>query len=229
MTHKDIQLEWKLKQLFDIVVDLYIQKWEPIGSKFLHWMNVLDMAPSTLRKYLNILEKEEYLMQPYNSAGRVPTIKWFSTYIEDLIYGKDMDLQIDLETSRIRDWFRSFIEQLGYLVDWVVVWFLDNDEYYFLGINNLLKNDYIQDYTTVKMIVDYIESRKIVPYLEQKKLKSDQKIGYSFIRDEDGLISVVYTKIIYNWYEATIWILAPSRTNYKKNVWILKKIVWEEL
>ncbi len=219
------RLEWKLKQLFDIVVDLYIEKWEPIWSKFLYWLNVMNMAPSTLRKYLNILEKEDFLMQPYNSAGRVPTVKWFSTYIEDLINSKDEDIQFELNISRVRDGFRSFIEQLWYLVDWVVVWFLDNDEYYFLGINNLLRNDYIQDYNTIKLIVDYIESKKIIPFLQSKILPENKKIWYSFIKDEDWLVSVIYTKINFDWYDATIGLLAPARTNYKKNVWILKKLV----
>ncbi len=220
------KLEGKLKQLFDIVVDLYIEKWEPIGSKFLYWLNVMDMAPSTLRKYLNILEKEEFLMQPYNSAGRVPTIKWFSAYIEDLINSsehKDLDVEVDLRV--VRNDFRDFVENLGYIVDWVVVWFLDDDEYYFLGINNLLKNDYIQDYNTIKLIVDYIESKKIVPFLQSKQLWKWKKIGYSFIKDDSGTVSVIYTKINFDWYDATIWILAPTRTNYRKNVWVLKRVV----
>jgi transcriptional regulator of heat shock response len=33
------------------------------------------MAPSTLRKYMNILEKKEFVFQPYMGAGRIPTIK----------------------------------------------------------------------------------------------------------------------------------------------------------
>jgi len=34
-----------------------------------------EYAPSTLRKYLNQLEKAGMVYQPYNSSGRVPTVQ----------------------------------------------------------------------------------------------------------------------------------------------------------
>jgi transcriptional regulator of heat shock response len=48
----------KLKELMMVVIDHYITRGEPIGSKFLHSMDQTDYAPSTLRKYLNLLEQE---------------------------------------------------------------------------------------------------------------------------------------------------------------------------
>lgn len=47
----------KLLLLLDIVIEHYISKGDPIGSKFLHSLNDVQYAPSTLRKYLNVLEK----------------------------------------------------------------------------------------------------------------------------------------------------------------------------
>lgn len=67
--------EDKLKQLLSIVIENYIHKGDPIGSKFLHSLENTEYAPSTLRKYLNLLEKEGLLYQPYNSSGRIPTVK----------------------------------------------------------------------------------------------------------------------------------------------------------
>ena len=48
----------KLLALLDVVIDTYINKGEPIGSKFLNTLEDVEYAPSTLRKYLNILEKQ---------------------------------------------------------------------------------------------------------------------------------------------------------------------------
>ncbi|MBU1758580.1 hypothetical protein KKG31_05590 [Patescibacteria group bacterium] len=65
----------KLLALLDVVIDNYICKGEPVGSKFLHSLEDIEYAPSTLRKYLNVLEKSGMVYQPYNSSGRIPTVQ----------------------------------------------------------------------------------------------------------------------------------------------------------
>lgn len=65
----------KLLALLDVVIDNYINKGEPVGSKFLNSLEDAEYAPSTLRKYLNMLEKAGMVYQPYNSSGRVPTVQ----------------------------------------------------------------------------------------------------------------------------------------------------------
>ena len=57
-------LEEKLEKLLEIIIDFYIERGEPIGSKFLYKQDVIDMAPSTLRKYMNLLEKKELIYKP---------------------------------------------------------------------------------------------------------------------------------------------------------------------
>jgi heat-inducible transcriptional repressor len=65
----------KLLALLDIVVENYIEKGGPVGSKYLHTLEEVKYAPSTLRKYLNLLEENGLVYQPYNSSGRVPTVE----------------------------------------------------------------------------------------------------------------------------------------------------------
>ena len=65
----------KLLALLDTVIECYLDKGEPVGSKFLNSLEVVDYAPSTLRKDLNILEKQGMVYQPYNSSGRIPTLQ----------------------------------------------------------------------------------------------------------------------------------------------------------
>jgi heat-inducible transcriptional repressor len=64
----------KLLALLDLVIDQYISSGDPVGSKSLNSMGSTEYAPSTLRKYLNLLEKAGFVYQPYNSSGRVPTV-----------------------------------------------------------------------------------------------------------------------------------------------------------
>lgn len=214
----------KLLGLLSIVIDTYINKGDPVGSKFLHSLELTDYAPSTLRKHLNQLEKEGLVYQPYNSSGRLPTVEWLSLYIEDILEKEEGNFDLSFDTNYARHWLRYIIETIWKVADGAVVWFLRNDEYYFLGINNLLQNSQLSDLETTKYIVQYIEDKKIVATLDSKMMKKWQ-VYYTFIQSNEHTISVVYTKTNVSGYDSVISIMWPLRTDYKKNVQILKKFL----
>ncbi len=219
----------KLAELLRLVIENYIYKGDPIWSKFLHSLEQSVYAPSTLRKYLNILEKEGLLYQPYNSAGRIPTVKGLSSYLSEILNEENVlattqedDIEYDLHYAR--DDLKSMVETLGEYADGVVVGFLKEDEYYYLGINNLLKESLITDHDSVRYIVKFIETKKIVQELDAKVMKKDT-IYYTFIENGDKLISAVYSKVDISWYDAIISILGPARIDHKKNIMILKQFM----
>lgn len=223
--------EAKLKALLDVVIEHYIDKWEPIGSKFLHSLEETDYAPSTLRKYLNILEQDGLLYQPYKSAWRMPTVQWLESYLDGLIAlpqkSREMqkqEHQVPDDVTYARDDLRSVVETLGLYADGAVVGFLKEDEYYYLGMNNLLRDSFLPDVETTKYLIKFIEWRKLIQELDKKMIKRDQ-IYYTFIESDEKLISIVYTKLEINGYDAIVSILGPSRVDHRKNVAILKRIV----
>lgn len=212
----------KLLALLDTVIECYLDKGEPVGSKFLNSLEMVDYAPSTLRKYLNILEKQGMVYQPYNSSGRIPTLQWLSAYVESTLAQKPEDIDLQLDTARSE--LKSFVEALGEITDGVVVGFIRNDEYYYLGINNLLRDDMIDEYSATRNIIRFIEEKKIVPFIDQKILKN-REIYYTFVNDQETLISCVYVKINFNDYDMVLSIVGPLRVDYKKNIAILKKVL----
>lgn len=220
----------KLMGLLSIVIDTYIDKGDPVGSKVLHSMELTEYAPSTLRKQLNALEKEGLVYQPYNSSWRIPTIEGLSLYMDQILdedEGKkdaNKTFQLAFDVQYARHGLRYIVETLGKVVDCAVVWFIRNDEYYFLGINNLLKNSGLNDMDTTKYIVQYIEDKKIVATLAGKVVKTNQ-IYYTFIKSKDYVISIVYSKITVNGFDSIISIVWPLRTDYKKNIKILKQFL----
>jgi hypothetical protein len=64
----------------------------------------------------------------------------------------------------------------------------------------------------------------LIQELDKKMIKRDQ-IYYTFIESDEKLISIVYTKLEINGYDAIVSILGPSRVDHRKNVAILKRIV----
>lgn len=222
-----------LLQILHVVIDHYITKGEPIGSKFLstlEWAE-MDYAPSTLRKYLHQLESSGMVYQPYNSSGRIPTVQWLSTYLDTFLAeltdpntedeSDNFSFELDIELARAS--LRGVTENLGRMVDGVVVGFLSNDEYYFLGINNLLTEQMREETETMRYIVDFIERKEIVDFLGTKIIKR-WNVYYTFAQDGDKVLSCVYTKVSINDYDAIISIVWPSRVNYKKNLTVLKKL-----
>lgn len=209
------------------MIDQYIDKGDPVWSKLIHSMDGTEYAPSTLRKYLNLLEKAGLVYQPYNSSGRVPTVQGLSTYIDEMIKKSDFDDgTFDAEYSR--NGLRYVVETLGGHVDGVVVGFLKNDEYYYLGINNLLNKPDHEDLRTTKEIISFIESKKVVKFLDAKLTKSGQ-VYYSFIdqgeEEHQTVISCLHARLHINGYDGMICILWPLRVNYKKNLWLLQKLL----
>lgn len=119
----NIMKDNKLAELLRLVIENYIYKGDPIGSKFLHSLDNSVYAPSTLRKYLNILEKEGLLYQPYNSAGRIPTVKGLSSYLSDILQEENAMIStqnedsVEFDLSDARDDLRTLTETLGEYTD----------------------------------------------------------------------------------------------------------------
>ena len=212
----------KLLALLDIVIDTYINKGEPIGSKFLHSLEDMEYAPSTLRKYLNQLEKQGMVYQPYNSSGRIPTVEGLKLYIEN--YLQQMEEETNAEVGNARENIKELVEMLGGIVDGVIIGFLKNDEYYYLGINNLLRDDLKEEYEETRNIIKFIEERKIVKHIDSKILKKNL-IYYTFLEDLKTVISTVYAKVTIEGYDCILAIVGPTRVNYKKNVAILSQLL----
>ena len=218
-------LDKKFLGLLELVVDSYIERWEPIGSKFLNALNYQWWAPSTLRKYLKVLEDEQYVYQPYHSAWRIPTLKWWWVYVQgviDSVQGDDIDL------ARMQ--LRELVKALSQMVKGVVVGFVDWDDYHYLWIQNLLSNhSFVQDLQTLQQIVGRIESKKIIDILKKKNIKKGQ-INYSFfsLDDQEGekIISVFSINLALEWGKnGVLAIVSPVRTNYKQNLRVLKKVL----
>ena len=212
----------KLLALLDVVIDTYITKWEPIGSKFLNSLDDVDYAPSTLRKYLHQLEEQGMVYQPYNSSGRIPTLQWITLYLDT--YLAQQDEQVITEVSSARWSMKTLVEGIGGIVDWVVVGFLKNDEYYYLGINNLLKEESLDEYQATKQLIRFIEEKRIVKFVDSKMLKRNQ-MYYTFIEDQKLVISCLYAKIQIDDYDWVICIIWPTRVDYKKNASIMRKLL----
>lgn len=86
-----MELSERKKIILAAVVEQYIKKGEPVGSKSL--LEVLPMALSsaTVRNEMAELAELGYLEQPHTSAGRIPSHKGYRYYVDNLMSGQELD------------------------------------------------------------------------------------------------------------------------------------------
>src|ERR1700753_1430508 len=73
----------KLEVLRAIIED-FISRNEPVGSKSLADRHNLGVSPATIRNDMAALEEEGLIVQPHTSAGRVPTDAGYRVFVDRL-------------------------------------------------------------------------------------------------------------------------------------------------
>lgn len=78
-------LDERSKQILYAVVQSYISKPDPVGSRFVTKKYSFGFSPATVRNIMADLEDLGFLSQPHTSAGRVPTDKGYRFYVDSIM------------------------------------------------------------------------------------------------------------------------------------------------
>ncbi|WP_353684058.1 heat-inducible transcriptional repressor HrcA [Thermodesulfovibrio sp. 3907-1M] len=79
---RDIMLDERTKKILCAVVESYIEKPEPVGSRYIMKKYRFDVCSATIRNIMSDLEDAGFLFQPHTSAGRVPTDRAYRFYVD---------------------------------------------------------------------------------------------------------------------------------------------------
>lgn len=80
------------KQILQAVIEEYINTAEPVSSGTLVEKYGLDFSSATIRNEMADLEKEGYLEKPHTSAGRIPSVKGYRFYVDELLNDENISL-----------------------------------------------------------------------------------------------------------------------------------------
>ncbi len=78
-------LEDRKRKLLQAAIYHYVRTAKPVGSQIIVDKYNFGMSSATVRNLLSDLEKEGFLIQPYTSAGRIPTDKGYRFYVDSLM------------------------------------------------------------------------------------------------------------------------------------------------
>ncbi|MCC3867578.1 heat-inducible transcriptional repressor HrcA [Terrisporobacter mayombei] len=120
--------ERKMNILKAIVKD-YIETAEAVGSRTISKKYNLGVSAATIRNEMADLEELGYLVQPYTSAGRVPTEKGYKLYVNSLmntIELSDSDKEViercvDGNMNHIQDLIHETSKMLSQLTNYTTV------------------------------------------------------------------------------------------------------------
>ena len=69
------------------IIEDYIQTAMPVGSRTISRKYETSLSSATIRNEMSDLEELGYLAQPHVSAGRVPSVKAYRLYVDELLGG----------------------------------------------------------------------------------------------------------------------------------------------
>ena len=81
------------KQVLQAVIEEYINTAEPVSSGTIVEKYGLDFSSATIRNDMSELEHEGYLEKPHTSAGRIPSVKGYRFYVDELLNDENITLE----------------------------------------------------------------------------------------------------------------------------------------
>ncbi len=134
-------MDERKKLILEIIIKEHIGTGQPVASSIIVEKYKLPVSSATVRNDMAELEENGWIIQPYTSAGRVPTEKAYAQYAADL---KDFSLpkkESELLSDAAGDdemKAKQTAKQLASLSGLAVIWAFHKYNVYYTGISNLL-------------------------------------------------------------------------------------------
>src|SRR3982751_383032 len=83
MTQPIAELTDRMRDIFGLVVDAYLERGLPVGSKML--TGSVNLSPASIRGVMQELEERGLLTHPHTSAGRIPTESGLRLFVDGIM------------------------------------------------------------------------------------------------------------------------------------------------
>src|ERR1044071_1850548 len=103
MTQPISELTDRMRDIFGLVVEAYLDRGIPVGSKTL--VSSINLSPASIRGVMQELEERGLLTHPHTSAGRIPTESGLRLFVDGIMQAAAPDPRERREIERqiVRD------------------------------------------------------------------------------------------------------------------------------
>ena len=98
MTQPIGELTDRMRAIFGHVVEAYLERGQPVGSKVL--AGSISLSPASIRGVMQELEERGLLTHPHTSAGRIPTESGLRLFVDGIMQAAAPDLRERQEIER---------------------------------------------------------------------------------------------------------------------------------
>ena len=227
------------QQILQAIIAEYLQTAEPVGSKTIMQTYNINVSPATIRADMAGLEKEGFLIQPYTSAGRIPTDKAYRVFVDDIM--QDLapapnvesileDYRHQLYNENLKREIFDAINLLSKFSTNAAFATLPNSRTFFLGMSNIIKKpEFNKDPLVASRVVEvFEENNNFINFLKSlnlQKQKIEILIGKENLLSEIQSCSIIVGSYNLKGFQGVIGILGPTRMNYKLNSLLLKETI----
>ncbi len=96
-------------RILQAIIDDYILTAVPVGSRTISKKYEMGLSSATIRNEMSDLEELGYLDQPHISAGRIPSVKAYRLYVDQLLKSGQIP---DIDPETVRAYFSSRVQQM---------------------------------------------------------------------------------------------------------------------
>ena len=103
MTQPIAELTDRMREIFGQVIEAYLERGVPVGSKVLS--GTVNLSPASIRGVMQELEERGLLTHPHTSAGRIPTERGLRLFVDGIMQtaAPDPRERREIERQIVRD------------------------------------------------------------------------------------------------------------------------------
>ena len=227
-----INKEKRQNKVLEAIVNVHITNALPVGSK--HIARILGLSSATIRNVMFELEKKGYIMQPYTSAGRIPTDLGYRKYVDNItpasqLLEDDIFLKVRQYINR-KKFFEEVIEATSHAISEITSYtgiaLSPNNKLYFDGTYHMLEQPEFRELGMARDFLRIVEEREELVRIMNQDLETKGitiRIGRENIFEElRGCTIITSTYKFKNHISGNIGIIGPMRMKYERVVPLVK-------
>lgn len=222
-------MEERQKNILKCIIEEHIKTAAPVSSSLLAEKHFPELSSATIRNEMAELEDQGYIVQPYTSAGRIPTLLGFKYYVDSLeadekLSAKDENSLDKIELSNDRENIKALAKKLSEMSnDAVVVGFSPFDIYY-TGLSNLFSQPEFVDNGLVHSVSQVFDSLDNIMEQVFRDAGDESEVVLGEDNPFGNECSAVVSKMIFDDGEIVMAILGPMRMDYSRNLGLVDYI-----
>jgi len=217
------------KKLLKLIIKNYIKTAEPVGSKFLKKKSNLDISSATIRNEMSDLADQGFLSKPHVSAGRVPTLKAFNYYIDNLLSLKDLTKKEKKRFKKIvkkhqgQKQLKETLKEIASLSEELGILIFNKRSFYYTGFSYLFNQPEFENHSSVETISQVVDSLDNILGEISEKIGQENRVMIGKDNPFSEFCGAILTsfEVDYSPHKKIMGIIGPTRMDYAKNLALL--------